>query len=119
MAHASSPTRVRSITPAWWLGLIALAALGVATVLLSGWWLPAVGGGLGGTPPPQALAPAGEEHGHEHGGHDQINAIELSESARKNIGLMLGKVELTSFIRSITLPGIAVERPGRSTVEVT
>lgn len=62
----------------------------------------------------------GHDHGgHEHAGHNELNSIELSKQAQANIGLKLGKVELTKFERSIAIPGIVVERPGRSTVAVT
>ncbi|MGC3971944.1 MAG: hypothetical protein QM775_32755 [Pirellulales bacterium] len=57
--------------------------------------------------------------GHDHAGHDDADSIKLSKQAQANIGLMLGKVELTKFERSITIPGIIVERPGRSVVAVT
>lgn len=118
MAQATSPVRA-PWAPAWWLGGIAVVGL-LAAVLLQGQWLPAVRGWLGGGAPSAPAAEAGHDHaGHDHAGHDHGSSIELSESARKNIGLVLGKVELTTFTRSIVLPGIAVERPGRSTVEVT
>lgn len=63
-----------------------------------------------------------DEHGqsdkydHEH---DEAAAIKLSRQAQGNIGLLLAKVELRPFDRTITVPGIVVERPGWSTVEVT
>jgi multidrug efflux pump subunit AcrA (membrane-fusion protein) len=58
-------------------------------------------------------------HDHSHAGHEESNSIELSEQARKNIGLQTAKVELKSFTRAISVPGIVVERPGRSLVQVT
>lgn len=75
-------------------------------------------------------AHAGEEDGHDHasesGGkkaydhkHDEAAAIKLSQQARGNIGLHLAKVELKPFERTITVPGIVVERPGWSRFNVT
>ncbi|MCE9603433.1 MAG: efflux RND transporter periplasmic adaptor subunit [Planctomycetia bacterium] len=63
---------------------------------------------------------AGHEHGsHDHAGHSEQNSIELSTQAQANIGLKLGKVELTTFNRTISVPGMLRERPGRSTVAIT
>lgn len=75
----------------------------------------------------QATEQGGENHpgesdahaGHDHAGHNAANSIELSKQAQANIGLKLGKVELTTFDRTITIPGMVRERPGRSTVEIT
>jgi len=66
----------------------------------------------------------GEEDEHGHDGkydheHDEAAAIKLSKQAQGNIGLQLAKVELRPFDRTITVPGIVVERPGWSTMEVT
>ncbi len=63
---------------------------------------------------------AGHDHaGHDHAGHNEANSIEISKQAQANIGLKLSKVELTTFDRTITIPGMLRERPGRSTVEIT
>jgi biotin carboxyl carrier protein len=65
-----------------------------------------------------------DEHGHaakqafDHK-HSEADAIKLGEQARKNIGVRLVKVELRSFVRTITVPGVVVERPGWSTLDVT
>lgn len=62
----------------------------------------------------------GHRHeGHDHAGHEEGNALELSKQAQANIGLKLGNVSLTSYDRTITIPGMIRERPGRSTVEIT
>lgn len=62
---------------------------------------------------------AGDHAGHDHAGHDDATAIELSPQARKNIGLKTEVVTLRSFTRTIEVPGIVEERPGRSILEVT
>jgi cobalt-zinc-cadmium efflux system membrane fusion protein len=71
----------------------------------------------------------GHDHaGHEHGSggqekydhkHSEAEALELSRQARANIGLQLTRVELGPFERTISVPGIVVEKPGWSVVEVT
>lgn len=60
---------------------------------------------------------AGHDHGHP--GHQEANSLELSEQARSNIGLQLATIELQPFEKTITVPGMITERPGRTTVEVT
>lgn len=70
----------------------------------------------------------GHDHDHDHGPgasqkynhvHDEASAIKLSKQARGNIGLRLTKVELKPFERTISVPGIVVQRPGWSIIEVT
>ena len=51
--------------------------------------------------------------------HDEATALTLSKQAEANIGLRLARVELRPFERTITVPGIVVERPGWSVLEVT
>jgi hypothetical protein len=68
---------------------------------------------------------AGEEHpepaedapAYDHR-HNEAETIKLSTQAQANIGVQLTRVELQPFDRSVTLPGIVVERPGWSIVEV-
>ena len=80
-----------------------------------------------------ALVPGEEsehEHDHEHGdhnhdsatphaGHDDASALQLSSVAWKNIGLKTGTVEPRTYARSVAVPAMVVERPGRSQVEIT
>lgn len=68
----------------------------------------------------------GDEDEHAHGGkkhydhkHDDAAAIKLSKQAQGNIGLQLARIELRPFERTITVPGMVVERPGWSVLEVT
>ena len=58
-------------------------------------------------------APA--EDGHRH---DEASALALSQQAKANIGMRLTRVELRSFERTVTIPGMVVERPGWSALEV-
>jgi multidrug efflux pump subunit AcrA (membrane-fusion protein) len=54
-----------------------------------------------------------------HPGHDEVNALEISKEAKQTIGLKVIRVELKPFERSIIVPAMVVERPGRSVVRVT
>ena len=69
---------------------------------------------------PAGAGDAGDGHGHadgdDHDHHDHVdeNSIALSEQARRSIGLREGDVVLSTFQRTITVPGMVVERRGRS-----
>lgn len=60
------------------------------------------------------------EHGHNHGhaGHDEATSIEISKQAQSNIGLNVATVEFQPYERTILLPAMVVERPGRSRTSV-
>jgi multidrug efflux pump subunit AcrA (membrane-fusion protein) len=87
-------------------------------------------------PPPTAA----DEHNHEEAGdvhaedeahtesaatlatdhvHDEAESLTLSAQAKANIGVELSRVQLQTFERTVTVPGMVVERPGWTTVEVT
>jgi cobalt-zinc-cadmium efflux system membrane fusion protein len=68
-----------------------------------------------------------EDHGAEGHGqdaaepdhvHDEAAAVNLSQAAQENVGLRLAKVEIGVFERTITVPAMVVEQPGRSKVQV-
>jgi multidrug efflux pump subunit AcrA (membrane-fusion protein) len=74
-------------------------------------------------------AHGGEEDTHDHSAespgekvpdhkHIEAEAIQLSQAAQANVGLQLAKVELRPFERTITVPAIVVERPGRTNIQV-
>jgi biotin carboxyl carrier protein len=50
--------------------------------------------------------------------HDEAAAVKLSKSAQENVGLRLATVELKPFERTMTVPAMVVERPGRSSIQV-
>jgi membrane fusion protein, heavy metal efflux system len=114
----------------WLSAALTLLALGAAAAI--GRWSPQAQEWLAGA----ATTPQHEEHAsetahdehdeHEHDAkpldghaHDEAAAIQLSPAAQKNIGLRLAKVALGTFERTMTVPGIVIERPGWSVAEVT
>lgn len=107
------------------LGVIAVVAL-VAAILYR-WWLPPVQRLVASRFTAEAdeeaksKEPAGDHggHAHDHAGHDEGNSLEMSEQARKNIGLRVEAVKTGPYTKSISVPGIVVERPGRSVIKVT
>jgi len=59
----------------------------------------------------------GHDHGHDHAdhaAHGEDDALTLTDQARKTIGLTEGKVTISTFARTIGVPGMVVERKGRS-----
>jgi multidrug efflux pump subunit AcrA (membrane-fusion protein) len=121
--YQESPVSIlkKKIRP--WMGtLLAISVAAAAAAATHGFWLPAVRSQLarwvaGETAPPQTTG-AHAGHGHAHAGHDEDTSIELSASGLKNIGYRPVKVALGPFTKTVTLPGIVVERPGRSQLHV-
>lgn len=64
---------------------------------------------------------AHDEHAHDKG-HSEADSLQLSEQARGNIGLTrdyLRPVGRQTFLRTIRVPGIVSEKPGRTRVQVS
>ncbi len=62
----------------------------------------------------------GHDHG-AHAGHDEATSLELSPQAMANVGLEpehLRPIELETFRKSITVPAVIVEQPGRTRIQV-
>ena len=111
------------------LALLLLVALGATLATAPLWPQPLrdrlirlLGGMPAGESPPAAAASVAEHDDHAHAdaheGHLEANSLELSEQARRSIGLTEGEVALTTFQRSIALPGLVVERRGRSKLSI-
>jgi len=102
--------------------LVALAAL-IAAGATHQLWLPRVQQLLAAQKQNVADDHAGhddhEGHDHGHEGHDEANSLELSEVAWKNIGLKTGVAEPQNYVRTVSVPAMVVERPGRSQAEIT
>jgi len=118
MAQATSQPQARfKIAPRWIYAGVSIVAL-VFVAATFRLWLPHAQKLLGVAVEKEPAGAKPDSHaGHDHGGG---NSIELSAQARKNIGLGEPlKVKLEPFTKTISVPGMVVERPGRSTVEVT
>ena len=115
----------------WTFGLVIVAVAGVVTHKR---WFPATktwvdstvarfrsGSGAEGEDSHAENDPhAGHNHP-AHAGHDEGTSLELSAQALRNIGLSdetIRPVKLETFRRSITVPALVVERPGRTRVQV-
>ncbi len=122
--------RTRRRRFAWRVGLGGLvlgAAVGAGAVLLALAFGTPGPGRLGHLAAAGGEDEPGAESRHAHDDHDDHDdqhhgegtAIELSEQARKNIGLTLATVTPRDFVRTIAVPGVVVERPGRTLVTVS
>ncbi len=123
----SSPKRIARIVAA--LGV--LAALVVAAVFHRT-WLPqarellasAVGASGSSSTSETSEAEETDDHaghgheGHNHPGHEEANSLELSPQAWKNLDLKVGKIELQDYERTVTIPAVVVERPGRTKIQI-
>jgi acetyl/propionyl-CoA carboxylase alpha subunit len=114
------------------IGLTALIVIGFAT--RSRWWEPSqnwVRATISGNRKASSLdshdhggtgdADPHAHEGHEHA-HDTASSLELSKQAQGNIGLTpeyLQPITLETFRRTITVPGMIVDRPGRTRVEIS
>lgn len=58
-------------------------------------------------------------HSHEHGGHVEANSITLSDKALKNIGFKPITVGLGEFERTVSVPAVIAEQPGRTQINVS
>lgn len=124
------PFRSISIGWLWLFGFIVLAAIGGLT--LNRWW-PVTQDWVRSTITAQKHVSMSDEHahsegqdGHDHEGHahahEEGTSLELSQQAMGNVGLtedFLKPVQLETFLRSITVPAIIVERPGRTRIQVS
>ncbi len=50
--------------------------------------------------------------------HEDAAAVQLSANAQANVGLRMEKLTLRPFERTLTVPGVVAERPGRSELQV-
>ena len=123
MTSADSTRTASAVATA--VGCMTMLCLVAALALHSHWpkpvrdWAIRSLGGVtadGATPSDAAAADHehSDEHDHAHDAAAHTNSIALSEQARRSIGMTEGDVELSTFRRTITVPGMVVERRGRS-----
>lgn len=122
-ATSNSPTPSSKHGKLWGIGITGFVVAASAWMTQSQ-WMPAAMRFLESTDSHATVpgqAGTHDEHaGHDHGhaGHDELSSIEVSAQARTNIGLKTGRIKLSTFVRTITVPGIVVERPGRTRTRV-
>lgn len=112
----------------------AMLLITVALVIAGGYasrhlWLSRVGSEinkLSGTPAKSADShgeTGHDDHAHEdHGGHSENESLELSAQAMLNLGLTaeyLKPIQTGHYFKTISIPAMIVERPGRSIIQVS
>ena len=125
--HGETSSPSQSTPAAWtrWIPFAIIGLIAVAAFVTYPQWEPAARPWLAKILP-SAAGEAGKAEGKAaeegHAAHGSNESIELSLQGRKNIGLtdeFIKPVKLQPFTKSIRVPGIVVERPGRSVIEVT
>jgi multidrug efflux pump subunit AcrA (membrane-fusion protein) len=64
-------------------------------------------------------SPDHESHDHDHSEEPDHDHIDLSDQAAGSIGLKVATLESKPYQRTIAIPGVVVERPGISQVDVS
>lgn len=113
----------------WLVAMI--VAVGLAGLSYQRWlpiasgWVQRTSSAFRSSPPADAHGDEADDHsGHNHAahaGHDDSTSLELSAQGLRNIGLspeMIRPVELETFRKSMIVPAVVVERPGRTRVQV-
>ncbi|WP_171189378.1 efflux RND transporter periplasmic adaptor subunit, partial [Alienimonas chondri] len=99
-----------------WLGAGLLIVAGVAT---AGWWWPSASGLIAGTEAADAGAAGEDPHADHAAPGEQYETIRLSEQARGTLGLRTREVTISDFVRTIEVPAVVAEIPGRSSLRVS
>ena len=111
---------------------VALVVIALAANITRGLWWPRLNSWVESTVADNRAAVALDQHGHsadaddphaghDHAAHDESTSLELSDQALQNLGLTgdgISEIRLTTFNRSITVPALVVERPGRTRIQV-
>lgn len=102
------------------VGLVVVVLLtGLLGFVLRDRWLPGAKDWITSIREPSDDDKSKSGQAHPHPSHDEVTSLELSEKASRNIGLQTAEVQPQAFERTITVPAMVVERPGRSRVDVT
>ena len=107
----------------WVTAVLAIGLIAIGLVMTRNRWMPLVApiAAVGDEHDEDATDAEHDhaEHAHDHAGHSEVTSIESSEKGLKNIGFEPLTIELTDYQKSLTLPAIVVERPGRSQLHIT
>lgn len=101
--------RFPRISARWIWSLVLLLAVAAAWMLRAQWW-PTVRAWTSGT----SVADPADAHDE----HEASDSLVLSQQARRNLGLKTGEISLGEYQRTITIPAMAIERPGRTNIKV-
>jgi multidrug efflux pump subunit AcrA (membrane-fusion protein) len=97
----------------WVLGAAVIGTGGVAGYATRGQWLPLVSHTVA-----KEATTAGREHDdghghdHDHDASQPVNHVDLTDQARRNLGLEINEVALQDYWRTVSIPGVVAEEPG-------
>jgi len=104
-------------------GWFAAGAVTVAAVAAATWGFggPQVRGWLLGAPKSDGTAAHDDAHENEDEHEHAVSAdvLELSPQAVANLNVQLATIDLRAYERVISIPGIVIEEPGKSRLEIT
>jgi multidrug efflux pump subunit AcrA (membrane-fusion protein) len=106
----------------WFVGLAVVGGVAAGAGLTRDRWLPLLESATpssAGDDAHEGHAHVEDPHDHAHAGHSAATSLELDDKAGKNIGLKVGVVKPRDYTRTVSVPAMVVERPGRSQVEIT
>jgi multidrug efflux pump subunit AcrA (membrane-fusion protein) len=121
MSTANTAASPRVHVRGWVFFALILCVAALAATAAAFWWPPLREkiSGILGSVSDQHDSTQDDHADHAHDHHDDPDVLELSDQARKNIGLKIDDVKLTDYERTLTIPGIVIERPGQSVIDVT
>ncbi len=95
----------------WLLGAAVIGGGGVTGFVTRDHWLPLISHRSAGIESPE------EGRDHDDGQADDaagepLEHVDLSEQARRNLGLEIGEVTLQDYWRTVSIPGVVAEEPG-------
>lgn len=100
-----------------WPWIVGAAVLGGGAV--SGYatrdrWLPLITTAMSPSSPATAAQPddGAEHHDHDHDASQPVDHVDLTDQARRNLGLQIGEVALQDYWRTVSIPGVVAEEPG-------
>ena len=107
--------RLPSVSRNVWL-IVGLALLAGIAWLTQAMWLPSARSAWTAVTGTAPATDADADHDEASPGPAAADAIELSDQARRNIDLQTGPVTLGPYLRTVSIPAIVAERPGRTDV---
>jgi multidrug efflux pump subunit AcrA (membrane-fusion protein) len=119
-------SKIKQFLLQWAFSALVCIVIAAALFTRNLWWVPLSNWVSGTVQSTRSVADENHQSGDDsstddHPG-DAATSLELSDQARMNIGLtteFLKPIQLQDYQRSVSVPAVIVERPGRSRIEVS
>lgn len=96
----------------WVVGAVVIGGGSLAGFATRDRWLPLVTHVDSSAELPIEAREHDDGHGHAHAGDEPLDHVDLTEQARRNLGLEIGEVVLQDYWRTVAIPGVVAEEPG-------